>query len=346
MPMDRIRAFFAWWFGELHSVFSGRRRSPVALVFSQHEIALLERGTDTALGIVGHDDPDRAARIETLRSIAEKRTGPGAPVEIRLPREQVIFREIEAPVSENGTRNLAVRIAETCERQAHELTAVSGPAIRLADTKKPGVLVAAALTDSVNDAVRMARDWGFEALRVTSVDWPRKFVDGPEFYARDIRLRSPLRSRALLAFAAVVAVLAIAAAGRTLYARSVLADKTTLQAARMPQPNVDMMKVELDLAEFAHAASSAIEDRSAAVPAWYILSELATLLPPDIALETVDYTPGEITLKGEGASLDVLARNLERSPLFSGVRIRETKRRGPGTASFDIGASVNGRGPT
>lgn len=343
--MDRIKAFFAWWFGELRAFFSGRRRSPVALVFSQHEIALLERGTDAPLGIVAYDAPDRAERIETLRSIAEKRTGPGAPVEIRLPREQVIFREIESPVSETGTRNLAVRIAETSDRQAHELIAVTGPAIKLPDSGKPGVMAAATLTDTVGDAVRMARQWGFEALRVTSVDWPKGYVDGPEFYARDIRLRSPVRSKMLLGLGAVAALLAATAAARAVSARAALAEEARIIDAKTIQPNIDLMKVELDLAEFAHAASSAIENRSATVPAWYLLSEVAKLLPPDIALDSIDYQPGQLTLKGEGSSIDVLARNLERSPLFSGVRIRATKRRGKGTASFDIGVSVNGRGP-
>lgn len=344
--MDRIRAFFAWWFGELRGVFSGRRRPPVALVFSQREIALLERGTDTPLGIVGFDDPDRAARIETLRSIAEKRTGPGAPVEIRLPREQVIFREIETPVSDTGTRNLAVRLAETAGRKAHELTVVAGPAIRLADGGRPGVIAAAALTDSVNEAIRMARYWGFKVLRVTSVDWPRAYADGPEFYAQDIRIRSPLRSRVILGLAGLVLLLGAGALLRMTMARAALAEETRILAARTPSPAVDLIEVESDLAEFAHAASSAIEDRSATVPAWYLLSELAALLPPDIALESIEYAPGQITLRGEGSSIDILSRNLERSLLFSGVRIRETKRRGRGTASFDIGVSVNGRGPT
>ncbi len=343
--MDRIKAFFAWWFGELRVFFSGRRRSPVALVFSQHEIALLERGTDTPLGIVAFDAPDRTERIETLRSIAEKRTGPGAPVEIRLPREQVIFREIESPVPETGTRNLAVRIAETSDRKPHELIAVTGPAIRMTEGGAQGVLAAATLSETVEDAVRMARQWGFEALRVTSVDWPRRFIDGPEFYARDIRIRSPFRSRMLLALGAVAALLAATAAARAVGARASLAENARITDARTIEPNIDLIKVELDLAEFAHAASSAIENRSATVPAWYLLSEVAKLLPPDIALDSIDYQPGQMTLLGEGSSIDVLARNLERSPLFSGVRIRATQRRGRGTASFDIGVSVNGRGP-
>jgi|GEM_PF-2602886 len=344
--MNRIRAFFAWWFGELRAVFSGQRRAPVALVFSQHEIALLERGTDTPLGIVAHNDPDRAARIETLRSIAEKRTGTGAPVEIRLPREQVIFREIEHPVSETGTKNLAVRIAKTCDRSARELTAVGGPSIRLSDGGGPGMLAAAALTESIEDAVRMAREWGFEAARVTSVDWPDAYPDGPTFRARDIPLRSPVRSRVILALAGVALLLTAAAGVRVVTARASLAEEARLLAAETTPPNADMIQMELDLAEFAHAASSAIEDRTATVPTWYLLSELAALLPPDIALESVDYSPGQITLEGEGASIDILKGNLERSPLFSGVRIRETRRRGRGTASFDIGANVNARGPT
>lgn len=343
--MDRIKAFFTWWFGELRAFFSGRRRSPVALVFSQHEIALLERGTDTPLGIAAFDAPDRAERIETLRSIAEKRTGPGTPVEIRLPREQVIFCEIENPVPETGTRNLAVRIAEMSDRKAHELIAVSGPAIKLSEGGKPGILAAATLSDTVGDAVRMARKWGFEALRVTSVDWPRGFADGPEFYARDIRIRSPFRSKMLLALGAVAALLAATAAARAFSVRASLANEARVNDARTLQPNIDLMKVELNLAEFAHAASSAIENRSATVPVWYLLSEVAKLLPPDIALDSIDYQPGQMTLIGEGSSIDVLARNLERSPLFSGVRIRATKPRGRGTASFDIGVSVNSRGP-
>ncbi len=327
-------------------VFSGRRRLPLALIFSQHEIALTERGTDAPLGVVTHDAVDRAARIETLRSIVEKRTGPGAPVELRLPREQVVFREIETPVSESGTRNLAVRIAETCGRKAHELTAVTGPAIRLSEGGRPGILAAAALTESIDDAVRMAREWGFEPLRVTSVDWPARFTDGPAFRSQEVRLRSPLRARAVLALGAVALLLTVAAGTRVVMARSALAEDVSIEATRTTKPNVDMMQVELDLAEFAHAASSAIEDRSATVPAWYILSELAALLPPDIALDSIDYRSGEIALRGEGASIDILKRNLERSLLFSGARIRETTGRGRGVASFDIVADVNARGPT
>ena len=343
--MESLRTFFAWWFGELRAVFSGRSRSPLALVFSQREIALLERGTETPLGIVAFDAPDRAAQIEALRSIAEKRTGPGAPVEIRLPREQVIFREIKTPVSESGTRNLAVRIAETCDRKAHDLIAVSGPPIRTTDGGTPAIMAAAALSDSVAEAVRMARQWGFEALRVTSVDWPQAFAEGPEFYAKEVRLRSPLQSRIMVGLAALTLVLAGAAAVRALSARAALAEQTRILAASTTAPNVDLIKVEVDLAEFAHAASSAIEGRGDTVPAWYILSELATLMPADIALRSIDYRPGTLQLKGTGSSIDILQRKLERSPLFSGVRIDGTRARGKGEASFDISVSVNGRGP-
>lgn len=343
--MDSIRTFFAWWFGELRAVFSGRNRSPLALVFSQQEIALIERGTDAPLGIVAFDAPDRAARIEALRSIAEKRTGPGAPVEIRLPREQVVFREIETPVSESGTRNLAVRISETCDRKARDLIAVSGQPIRMTEGGAPGIMAAAALSDSVGDAVRMARQWGFEALRVTSVDWPKTFPDGPEFYAKDLRVRSPLQSRIMAGLAAVTLVLGGTAAARALNERSALAEETRILAASTTSPNIDLIKVEVDLAEFAHAASSAIEERGDAVPAWYILSELATLMPADIALRSVEYRPGTLQLKGTGSSINILMRDLERSPLFSGARVEGTKARGKGEASFDISVSVNGRGP-
>ncbi len=343
--MERIRTFFAWWFGELTAVFSGRSRSPLALLFSQREVALVERGTETPLGIVAFDAPDRAARIEALRSIAEKRTGPGVPVEVRLPREQVIFREIEGPVSESGTRNLAVRIAETCGRKARDLTAVSGPPIKLTEGGQPGILAAAALSDSVGDAVRMARQWGFEALRVTSVDWPRGFVDGPEFYAKDVRVRSTPQSRIMVGLAVFTIFVGSCAAIRALSARSSLAEESRILAARTSEPNIDLIQLEVDLAEYAHAASSAIEGRGDTVPAWYILSELATLMPADIALNKVDYRPGTLQLKGIGSSIDILLRELERSPLFSGARVDGTKALGKGQASFDISVSVNGRGP-
>ena len=343
--MESIRTFFAWWFGELAAVFSGRSRSPLALLFSQQEVALVERGTDMPLGIVAFDAPDRAARIEALRSIAEKRTGPNAPVELRLPREQVIFREIEGPVSESGTRNLAVRIAETCGRKARELTAVSGPAINLSEGGAPGILAAAALSESVGDAVRMARQWGFEALRVTSVDWPQGFVDGPEFYSKDVRVRSTMQSRVMLGLAALTLLLTCAAAVRALSVRSALAEESRVLAASANTPNIDLMQIEVNLAEFAHAASSAIEGRGDTVPAWYILSELAALMPADIALRNVDYRPGTLRLKGTGSSIDTLIRDLDRSPLFSGARVYGTKALGKGEASFDISVSVNGRGP-
>ena len=209
---------------------------------------------------------------------------------------------------------------------------------------KPGVMAAAALKDSVGDAVRMARQWGFEALRVTSVDWPQSFADGPEFYSREIRLRSPLRSRVVLGLAALTLLLAGTAAVRAMNARAALADEARIEAARKASPSINLMQVELDLAEFAHASSSAVEGRSGTVPAWYVLSELAASMPPDIALSNAEYGPGVLKLRGTGASVDALARALERSPLFSGSRIEGTRARDKAVA-FDITVSVNARGP-
>lgn len=343
--MESIKNFFAWWFGELRMVFSGQSRSPLALVFSQREVALTELGTDAPLGIVEFDAPNRAERIEALRSIAERRTGPTSPVEIMLPREQFTFLELGTEPTEKGNQSLAVRAAEKTGRKSHELLVATGPTLRKGASGAPATLVATALIKSVQEARSLAQSWGFQPIRVTSVEWPKEFLNGPDFYSHQGRFRSPLKSRLMLGLAALAVMTAGLAASRTMAARAHLADESAREFAQTAIPRSDLINGELQLATYAHAASSGIEGRSETVPIWYLLSELAALMPGDIELDHVSYDPPYLNLKGTGSRIDLMARSLDRSLLFTAPRVTDTRARSRGRATFEMDVVVNARGP-
>lgn len=343
--MNSIRNFLAWWFGELRLVFSGRARSPLSLALSSKEVALMERGIDNPLGVVGLEDPDYLVQIEGLRSIAEKRAGPSAPVEIRLPHDQVRFLDLDSPVSETGVNNIAVRVADEVARKAGDLVAVPGPTVRRPNEKIPQVIVATALKSTIADAVSYARKWGFQPLRVTSADWPAEFPGGPNFYASEGRVRSPLISRVIRWLTLLTVLLTATAVARALGTRASIAETSRMQAVSIAPAARDKGDGELRLAKYAHSASSAIEGRTETVPVWYLLSELAAVMPGDVALDTVKYQPGSVTLEGRGTSLDIMARAVERSPLFSEPRIIETSVSSKGIARFRMAVTVNARGP-
>lgn len=343
--MNSIRSFLAWWLGELRLVFSGRARSPLSLAMSSKEVALIERGIDNPLGVVELADPDYAVQIEGLRSIAEKRAGPSAPVEVRLPLDQVRFLDLDSPVSETGVNNAAVRVADEIDRKAGDLVVVPGPSVRRPNEKIPQVIVATTLKSTIAEAVAHARNWGFQPLRVTSADWPPEFVGGPNFYASEGRVRSPLISRVIWGLTALTVLLIASAAALALGTRGSIAEATRLQAEEATPLERDMGEVEIRLANYAHSASAAIEGRTETVPVWYLLSELAAVMPGDIALDSVKYRPGTVSVEGRGTSLDLMARAMERSPLFSEPRIIETRVSSKGIARFRMDITVNARGP-
>jgi len=108
------RGFFSWWFGELREIFSGRPVPVHALALSDREVALLEKGVDTPIGVVDIDAEDWREQIEGLRSRILRRRGKNPIVEVQLPSEQVMFAKIA--LSSEKNRHEAV------VSQLHDLT--------------------------------------------------------------------------------------------------------------------------------------------------------------------------------------------------------------------------------
>ena len=337
--MQRVRQFFSWWFRELGEAFSHRGRPSLALLITDREIALIERGADTPFGVVALDAPDRRERIEALRSAAEKRAGGTANIELRLPREQVFFAELPAPL--NLERGAEAEIAVASKQARDDLVFAVSPPHRDA----AGEIVrdfAATLRDSVADALKHARAWGFQPTRVTSNDWPEAFLDGPEFFVSYSRTKSPLQRRIAFALAGLAALIAAAAAARTLGAREALAEREMARAAAIRLPGVDRAAGELSLARFADGASAAVEARTDTTPVWYILAELARIKPADLTLSRIDIGDGQIRLEGTGFAIDRLISALERSGLFTAPRIIDTSAGAESQARFEIVASLSG----
>lgn len=337
--MTRVTRFFSWWFHELGEAFSHRGRPTIALLVTDREIALIERGADKPFGVVALDAPDRRERIEALRSIAEKRAGGLAAVELRLPREQVFFAELPAPL--DLERGAEAEIAVASKQSRDSLVFAVSPPHR--DTQ--GEIVrdfAAALRDSVADALKHARSWGFYPTRVTSNDWPEAFVDGPEFFVSHSRTRSPLQRRIAIGMGGLALLLGAAAAAKTLGTREALAEREMARAAAISLPGIDRMAGELSLARYANGASAAIEARTDRAPVWYILAEITRIMPDDLSLSSIDIRDGRILLEGTGFAIDRLVNALERSGLFVAPRVLDTRAGGQSKARFEIVATLTG----
>jgi len=119
--MAAQRGFFSWWFGELREVFSGRPMPVYALAMSDHEVALLEKGVDTPIGVVDIAAEDWREQVEGLRSRILRRRGGNPLVEIQLPAEQVMFAKVAVDGDENRERAVRGQLAELTGQDPNEL---------------------------------------------------------------------------------------------------------------------------------------------------------------------------------------------------------------------------------
>lgn len=337
--MAAQRGFFSWWFGELREVFSGRPMPVYALAMSDHEVALLEKGVDTPIGVVDIAAEDWREQVEGLRSRILRRRGGNPLVEIQLPAEQVMFAKVAVDGDENRERAVRGQLAELTGQDQNELVF---DIAQKPDTEGRTV-VAIAPISTVAEAARYASEWGFDPARVTSIESPRAFRRGPDFEHEGARVAgSPLPK-----IAAILAVLAIciasAAAFRALSIRSDLAEIAQQEASALPPPTGDQQEQELALAQFANAAATATDLRDSRMPVWRIVTEVASNIPGDVALTAIEYKNRQMVLRGTTKSTVALEEALDGSPLFNAPTLSSTGRSRTGRAKFVMEVTIDER---
>lgn len=337
--MAAQRGFFSWWFGELREVFSGRPVPVHALALSAREIALIEKGVDTPLGVVDIDATDWLEQIEGLRSRILRRGGRSPQIEIQLPSEQVMFSKLA--IDPAADRLTAVKA------QLREMTGQNPDDLIFDIASKPDVegrtVVAVAPASTVREAAGYASQWGFDPVRVTSIESPRAFRRGPDFEYEGARADGSVLPKITVALAVLAVCLSAGAAGHALSIRSDLADRAVAEAERLPEPNNDVQERELALAQFAHGAATAIEMRDTTLPVWRLLAEVASVIPSDVVLTGVKYETGQLRLSGSAASIEALSEAMDQSAIFSGPYFPETRAKRAGRARFVMEVAVDER---
>ena len=335
--MAAQRGFFSWWFGELREFFSGRPMPVHALAMSDHEVALLEKGVDTPIGVVDIQAEDWREQIEGLRTRILRRRGRNPLVEIQLPADQVMFAKVKIGGDENRERTVRGQLAELTGHDPNELV------FDIAQKPDPEgrTVVAIAPISTVTEAARFVAGWGFDPARVTSIESPVAFRRGPEFEHEGTRIAgSPLPK--IAAVLAIVAIcLAGAAAARALSIRADLADEARQEAAAMPPLTTDQQEQELTLAQFANAAATATDLRDITMPVWRVVAEVASIIPGDVALTAIEYKNRQMVLRGTTKSTVALEEALDRSPLFNAPTLSSTGKSRTGRAKFVMEVTID-----
>ena len=323
LDMAGQRGFFSWWFGELREIFSGRPVPVHALALSDREVALLEKGVDTPIGVVDIDTEDWREQIEGLRSRILRRRGKNPIVEVQLPSEQVMFAKVALPPDEDR-REAVVSQLQDLTGQAPENLAFDVASKLDAEGR---TVVAIAPSTSVEEASRYAQEWGFEPVRVTSIETPKAFRRGPDLdNQRTSRVAGSILPKLAVALGVMAVCLSSAAAVRALSVRTDLAAEAKAAAATVKPVSGDLEERQLALAEFASAAATATDFRDVTMPVWRILAEAASTIPSDVVLTGFDYKAGQIVLRGSTKSTVALEEALDQSPIFNAPTLASTSK--------------------
>ena len=336
------RGFFSWWFEELREIFSGRPVPVHALALSDREVALLEKGVDTPIGVVDIEADDWREQIEGLRSRILRRRGKNPIVEVQLPSEQVMFAKVALSPDDDRREAVHSQLRGITGQDPEELA--FDVASKL--DAEGRTVVAVAPSSSVDEATRYAEEWGFDPVRVTSIETPRAFRRGPDLdNNRSAQAKGSILPKVAVALGVMAVCLAAAAAGRALSARTDLARQAETAAAAIKPVSDNLEERQIALAEFASAAAAATDFRDVTMPVWRILAEAASTIPPDVVLTGFDYKAGQIILRGSTKSTVALEEALDQSPIFSAPTLANTSRnRGRrGRANFVMEATIDER---
>jgi len=337
--MAEQRGFFSWWFGELRGVFSGRPVPVHALALSIHEVALIEKGVDTPLGVVDTNADDWLEQIEGLRSRILRRNGRNPLVEVQLPAEQVMFAKVAVDPGEDREAIVHEQLPTITGQQLNDI------AFDVAPKPEPDgqVIVAVAPSSTVSEAARYAQEWGFEPARVTSIESPRAFRQGPDFEHQSTRVAGSVLPKIAAGLGIVAVALSCVAGARALSIRGDLAEQAQREANAIVISKDSSGQRQLALAEFANAASTATDLRDVSLPVWRILAETASIMPSNVILDGFEYRTGQLILRGTTTSTVTLEEALDRSPIFNAPTLSSTSRSGGGRANFVIEAAVDER---
>lgn len=331
-----LRAFLAWWWGELTALVPERLRRRLApatdrlvLLLGDGE-AVLHRETGGATQFLGRIDlreatapQRRLAEILRERGLARAFARGEIEVCLRLPANRAVRSTVELPLA--AVENLDEVIAFELDRHTPFNAQQACFAYRL-----------------------LARDTAAQRLRLDLTVVPRATIDAALAVARRLQLEPdrldiayagggasgnllpagallPGQRRADLVtygLAAAVAVLAIAAVWLPFHAERRLADRLEQEFAATADTAKAAAKLRGEIDDIRKDARFLIDRKQQTASVSKLLLESTRLLPDDTWLSEWQISGNEIQLTGFTRSASALVELIERSRVFRGTTFR------------------------
>jgi general secretion pathway protein L len=347
--------FFRWWLGELVSCLpAGLRKA----IHSRERGLVLAVGEDSVVfwGHQGKTVQDfgqlslSATAPVDLRESAKRfvRKGKlrGAPLEISLPREQVLQREIHLPLAaaENLREVLGFEMDRFTPFKASEI--YFDYKLRNVDRESKQITVDLALVQRpvADNAITLAKSWdldpitiGFEGSTVP-LDPSFNFLPG-----KRPATKGRFLPRLSLALVLLLIGLGAAAIYLPLYQKQVAVAEFEAEMMQAGTVAVEVSKMENQLNELIRQSQIVIEEKRGRPTATSVLNEVTKLVPDDTWLRQLSWKDDRITLAGYSQKASALIGSLERSQILTNVRFNSSVVTDPRSEMdrFNLSASIS-----
>ena len=266
----------------------------------------------------------------------------GYSTEILLPAEAVLVRTVSFPAQVRA--NLAQVISYEMDRlspfQATEVVfdfALRGGAKR---SDRLTLDLALCRRDAVSEWVKRFDEFGVPVDRITwGGAWPHANLLRPEERPR----RRQMRLTPTMAFAISAAVLAVATMVTPLWQKTHLLRILTEEVTRLRTEAVavDDLRKELEAAK--QGSTAILKQKVDQPPILGLLRELTDRLPDDTWIQNLEYSLGDVDLRGESAQATALIAVLEQAPGIDSVSFKSpvTQVSRTGKERFNISLRYN-----
>ncbi|MGF1641922.1 MAG: PilN domain-containing protein [Rhodospirillales bacterium] len=336
-----VRAFFAWWSGELAAMLPPRllrwlRPEADRLILELAEDALIVRHaagpSARDLGRVrltsGEREAERSAVADLVDGVGSDRT----TVTLRLPQRQALRKVLDLPAAaeESLRQLLALEMDRQTPFSSDEVYFDYRVVGRRRETRRIDVEIVVVPRAIVDAAVSRARGWG---LAPDTVDIARDDTESavplnilPESAApRGSRLVGALS----VVFAVVAALLAVAVVQQPLERQRAEVERLAREVAAARAEAETGRRLEEEIGRLVRQDRFIVEKKNRQPPLVAVLGEVTRLLPDDTWLFRMRVFEGDVQTFGYSPAASTLIGAIEQSDLFESAQFRAPTTRDP-----------------
>lgn len=322
-----LKAFFAWWGGELSALLPGALRKQLCPT-SSLLILSAEEGSARMIRCEGGDQREIARYqidffaeeppLELVTAVSQV----DVTTIIQLAADDVLMPELTLPAEAESN------LHEVLGYEMDRLTPFAAEQVyydckieeRMTDPKRIRVRSVVVAREPVDRLVEAARRWGFAPAMVTvSGD---TMVDPNASYnllpaATITRDRNGLGLSRLLVF--TMGVLLVIAVALPLYQQQMTIQQLDKQINDLVRQSKDVIALQDKMDQLQQESIIPLERKRKSPVFIDVLKELSTVLPDHTWLQSLDLKENELTIQGQSSTASALIALLEESALFRDV---------------------------